>query len=99
MVMVDPTKTLDDVQRVAVRMSDAVNPGLVIEIHSVSDQRVSVPMPDRVAHPQRAESRVMRAAIRVNRMPQGVVLEKDDDFAGHLHNLHREGMKVNPRQS
>src|SRR5579864_6519474 len=78
-------------------MADTVQPGLVVEIHGVSYQRVSLPMPDRVAHPQRAESRIVRAAIRKNLMADGVVFEEQDDFAGRLNHLHRKWMKKNPR--
>src|SRR5580693_4245977 len=56
-------------------------------------------MPNRVSHPRGAESGVMRAAIGKNLMPDGVVLEKQDHLAGHLNDLHREGMKKNPRQA
>src|SRR6266705_6128721 len=77
-------------------MPDAVEPSLVVEIHGVSDQGVSFPMPNRVSHPQGAESGVMRAAVSEDLMPRGVPLEKHDDLAGHLNNLHGEGMSKNP---
>src|ERR1700704_1238374 len=80
-------------------MTHAVEPCLVIEIHGVGDQDVSLPMPDRVTHPRGAESGVMRAAIGKDLMPDGVVLEKHDDFAGRLDDLHGEGMKINPWQA
>src|SRR6266436_2683326 len=80
-------------------MTHAVEPRLVIKIHGVRDQDVSLPMPNRVSHPRGAESGVMRAAICKNLMPDGVVLEKHDDFAARLHNLHGERMKVNPWQA
>src|SRR3977135_1667844 len=80
-------------------MTHAVEPRLVIEIHRVSHQDVSLPMPDRVSHPRGAESGVMRAAIGKDLMPDGVVLEKHDDFAARLHDLHGEGMKKNSWQA
>src|SRR6266566_1220541 len=80
-------------------MTHAVEPCFVIEIHGVGDQDVSLPMPNRVSHPRGAESGVMRAAICKNLMPDGVVLEKHDDFAVRLHDLHGEGMKINSWQA
>src|SRR5216683_493019 len=32
-------------------------------------------------------------------MPEGVVLEKDEDFVRRLNNFHWEGMEINARQS
>src|ERR1700693_781589 len=54
-------------------------------------------MPNRVAHPQGTETRIVRAAVGKNLMADGVVFKKHDDFAGRLNNLHREWMKNNPR--
>src|SRR6267143_4555305 len=80
-------------------MTHAVEPRLVIEIHGVSHQDVPLPMPDRVSHPRGAVSGVMRTAIGKDLMPDGVVLEKHDDFAVRLNDLHGEGMKINPWQA
>ncbi len=48
----------------------AIQPGLVVEIHCVRNERVTLPVPDRVAHPQRPEACVMLPPVRVNLMPQ-----------------------------
>src|SRR3984957_19951505 len=56
-------------------------------------------MPYRISHPQRTEGGVMRAPICKNLMPDGIVLEKQDDLAGCLNNLHGKGMKINPRKT
>src|SRR3981189_1185502 len=40
----------------------------------------------------------MRAAVRVNLTPQGVVLEEHDDLAGCLNNFQGEGVNINSRQ-
>src|SRR5882762_3554805 len=40
----------------------------------------------------------MRAAVRVNLTPQGVVLEEHDELAGRLNNLQGERMNINSRQ-
>src|SRR5258708_38924455 len=63
MVAVDAPDVFDNAQRVAVRVADAVEPSLLVEIHRVGNQRISLPMPDRVAHPQSTERRVMSAAV------------------------------------
>src|SRR5579863_8142236 len=95
MEMVWPANALDYVQRATVRVADAVQPRFLIEIYGVGDQCISLPMSDRVAHPQRTESCIMRSAIRVNRVAHGIVFKKHDDFARRLHHLHRERMKKN----
>src|SRR5450759_4022450 len=56
-------------------------------------------MPNRIAHPQGTETRIVRAAVRKNLMADGVVFEKHDDFAGRLNDLHREWMENNPREA
>ena len=78
--MIRPPDALNNVESVAVRVPDAIEPSLVVEIHSVGDQRVSLPMPNRVTHPQGPERRVMRAPVCKNLMADGVVLEEQDDF-------------------
>src|ERR1700687_2349925 len=97
MEMVGPPDPLDKVKRFAVRVADAVQPGLVVEIHGVGDQRVSLPMPDRIAHPQGTESRVMLSAVRKYLMADRVIFKKHDDFARRLNHLHWEWMHNNPR--
>src|SRR5580704_1301350 len=97
MEVVGPPDALDEVQGVAVRVAHAVQPGLVVEIYRVGDQRVSLPMPDRIAHPQGAKSFVMLAAVCKNLMAHGIVLEKHDHLAGRLNDLHRKGMHDNTR--
>src|ERR1700686_3102995 len=99
MVAVNPPDSLDNVESLAMRVPHAVEPSLVVEIHGVSNQGVSLPMPDRVAHPQGAEGRVMRAAVCKNLMPEGVPFEKQDDLAGRLNNLHRQWVKKNKREA
>src|SRR5271165_6779626 len=99
MVVIDPPEALDEVQSVAMWMTDAVQPGLIVEIYGVNDQRISLPVPDRVSHPHGAEAGVMRTSVRVNLTPQGVILEKHDDFARRLNKLQRERMNVSPRQA
>src|SRR5262245_47854084 len=42
---------LDDVQRVAVEVADAIEPRLFVEVVGVDDQRVAVPLAAGIAHP------------------------------------------------
>src|SRR6266853_1382888 len=97
-VVIDPPEALYDVQSVAVRVTYPVKPGFIVEIYCVDDQRISLPVPDRVSHPRRAEAGVMRAAVRVNLTPQRVVLEEHNELAGCLNNLQGERMNINSRQ-
>src|ERR1700692_4025158 len=99
MVVVNPPDALDHVESFAVRVSHAVQLGLVVEIHGVRDQRLSLPMPDRVPHPQGTQSRVMLGAVRKYLMPEGVPLEKQDDLAGRLNDLHRQWVKISNRET
>src|SRR5579863_10712858 len=97
MVAVDPANALDDVKLIAVRMADAVEPGLVVEIYGVGDKRVSLPMADGVPHPQRAKARVVLAPVGKDLMTDGVIFKKHDHFMGSLDHLHREGMQEDAR--
>src|SRR5580704_12378182 len=47
------TQAFSDVQHFRVRVTDVVKPRLVIEAHRVDDQRIPIPMADRVSHPVR----------------------------------------------
>src|SRR5260370_38422170 len=80
-------------------MSHAVDPVLIVQIHRVNHQSVSLPMPYRVSHPQGAETGVMLAAVGINLTPDGVVLEEHDDLARPLNNLHGQGVSINPRHA
>ncbi len=83
----DRREALDDVQGIAVEIPRAVEPRLVVEMRHVDHERVSVPAPDRVAHP-----RVVRRTgdgIQVNRA--GRVRERVHhlDLVRALHDLKR----------
>src|ERR1700676_3722396 len=76
MVMVHAADAFDNVQSVAVRVPDAVEPSLVVEIHGVGDQGVSLPMPNGVSHPRGTEIGIVWAAVREDLVPHGIPLEK-----------------------
>src|ERR1700720_3984842 len=99
MVAVNSPDAFDHVERLAVWMPDAVNPSFAIEIHGVCNQRIYLPMPDRVSHPQRAEGRIVRSPVRKNLMANAVVLENHEDFPGRLNNLEWQRIKKNAREA
>src|SRR5262245_51283357 len=63
---IDAVEAFDDAQHFGVGMTDAVEPGLIVEAHRVHDQGVSFPTADRVSHPVRIRIRRMPAAIQKN---------------------------------
>src|ERR1700680_1416017 len=97
--MIRAPDSLDNVENIAVGVPDAIEPSLVVEIHSVGDQSVSLPMPNRVPHPQGPERSVMRRPVCKKRRANGGVLEEQDDFAGRLNDLHGKRMKINAWQA
>src|SRR5713101_3206111 len=98
-VVINPPDALYNVQSVAVRVTDSVDPRFIVEVCCVNDECVSLPLPNRVSHPRGAETGIMRAAVCENLMPQGVVLEQHHDLPGRLKNLQGEGVKKNPRET
>src|SRR5580692_6588637 len=48
MVAIDAADSLDHVELIAVGMAHAIEPRLVIQIQGVRDQRVALPVPDRI---------------------------------------------------
>src|SRR4249920_677048 len=42
---------LDDMQRIAVKITGSIEPGLIVEVGDVDDERVAVPSAAGVAHP------------------------------------------------
>ncbi len=80
----------DHMERVAViadcRVRRSVERPLA-EADGIDHKSVSLPMSNRVAHPQGTEICIVRAAVRKNLMADGVVFEKQDHFAGRLNNL------------
>src|SRR5690242_10776901 len=69
---VAPTEALYHAQLLAVRVSAAVQPALVVEAGRGHDEDVTIPPPDRVAKPERLRIGGRDAAIRVD-LPNGVV--------------------------
>src|SRR5215470_6492966 len=79
-------KAFDDVQHFRVRMTDVVEPRLIVEPHRVHHQIISLPVADRVSHPIR---------IRILGVPAPI--EKDLPMAGCviLEDHHQEGRCLN----
>jgi len=74
-IVVYAADAFDDVELVAVRMPDAIEPGLVVEIQGVGDENVTVPVSDRIEHQQRAESLIVLSPVGENLVPHGIPLE------------------------
>src|SRR6266542_4546486 len=77
-----------DVELLRMRMAGGVEPRLVVEAHRVDDQRISLPMADRVSHPIRIRIRGMAAPIQKDlTMAGSVVLEEHDEEGGSVNEL------------
>src|SRR5438552_8483325 len=59
---VGPREALHEMQPIAVRMADRIQPGLAVEVDRVDHQRVAFPATDRIAEPRR-DALAMRTAI------------------------------------
>src|ERR1700733_3258454 len=82
------------------RVAQPVQPSLVIEADRVHDERVSLPMADSVSHPCGGKILAgMLPGICVDVTDEVVVLKNHHDFAGNLHDLHREWVIVEPRDA
>src|SRR5437764_1230339 len=91
-------ETLNEVQLIAVRVADRVEPRLVVEVDRVDDERVAFPMADRIAEPRRDAVSVRTAVDRNHREPR-VLLEEEREVLVALHDLHRLGRIDGPRHA
>src|SRR5258705_3050750 len=78
---------LDDVERVGVEVARAREPGAIVEVGHVGDQRVALPAADRVAHPLVGPR--LRRVFQENRAAGVGVREEHLDLAGTLRDLER----------
>src|SRR5687768_909200 len=91
-----PRQALDHLQRVAVEVAGAIEPGLVVQAYRLDDERLALPAAARVAHP-RFVSRIPRQRLQRYPAPRVDVLRKDRDLILGLQNLegqrqiHRSG--------
>ena len=90
--------SLDDVQRVAVKVSRHVEPGFVIVVADVDNQRVSVPMASRITHPG-IEIGGVRTAVCVDQAIVQGPLEGHRNLPGCLEDLKREIQIHDPRHA
>ena len=80
---------LDDVQRVAVEIPGPIEPGPVVEMDHIDDERVPLPAAARVAHPPVDRPTGMRVPVHVD-VANGVqILVEDGDLVGLLNDLKR----------
>jgi len=87
---IDGRISLDDVQRFAMKVARAVEPGRVGKVHDVDDQRVSVPVAAGIAQPPVDGALGMLAAVRVDVARCVHVLVQERDRLGKLNDLERE---------
>src|ERR1700682_3862975 len=98
-VVIYATKALDDVQILAVQMTQAVKPGLVVEPDRIHYKRVALPFADGVAHVRRIPITRMAAAVRPDFAQKVIELEAHEDASRELNNLHGDRMKIDARQA
>ena len=80
---------LDEVKCLAVKVARLVEPGAVVVILDVHDERVAFPAAARVAHPE-VDAFQSRRAVRVDRAMHLRPLERHRDVVGRLEDLERE---------
>src|SRR5579871_495728 len=81
-VIVHLLKPLDQMQLVAVLVARRIEPGAIVHADGVHDQRVSLPVPDRVAEPGWVYVLGMAAPVGMNDAEGVLVLEKIVKTAG-----------------
>src|SRR5580704_4478810 len=96
MSFIDAMEALADVQLIAVRMTESIEPSLIVETDRVDGQgRVTFPMGDRSSHP--AEIRVggNGASVDVEPPQPVIILIEHQDIFGSADELEWVGMKIN----
>src|SRR6185503_3932177 len=79
---------LGDVQHLAVRID--ANPALVVVADGVNDERVAVPLADRVSNPARIGIGRVRTAVEEDLPEPAAVFEEHDEQRGRLDGLRHE---------
>src|ERR1700680_1958367 len=97
--MVDTTKALDHVKSFAVRKALHVQPSLVVETDRVDDQRIAIPVADRISHPGWTKILRVLPAIGVDLSNEMVVLEQHQNSSARLNDLEWKGNEQNPRNA
>ena len=85
---VGPREALNEVQLIAVRMTDRIQTGLAVEIDGVDDQRVAFPMTHGIAEPG-GDALAMRTAVDRDDGEPRVLFEQEREVRVALHDLHR----------
>ena len=89
---------LDDVQRAAVKGSGRIEPGAVVVIGHLHDERIALPAPARIAHPELDAFRTLDA-VRVDGAVHLRPLERDRDVLGRLVEVEGERHVHDPRHA
>ena len=85
-------------QRGAVEGSGRIEPRAIVVIRHVDDERVALPSPARIAHPE-LDAFGTRDAVRVNRSMHLRPLERDRDVLGRLIDVEGERHVHDPRHA
>src|ERR1700688_5271242 len=87
-------------QILGVRMAIIVEPGLVVKTHRVHDERIPLPLANRVSHPGGIQILGMLSPIGVDIAHIMVILEEHQYSAGDIRNLHRlASNEIDPRNA
>jgi len=79
-----PTEALGDAQVLGMRVSGFVEPAKIVEPRALHNERIVLPMPDRIAVPGRVWILGKLAPIQKD-LPEAATFEKQRDHAGGLH--------------
>src|SRR3981189_774831 len=98
-VMANAGYALDKVHGVAVWITFPIERGFVVKTDCIGNERISLPLANRVAHPQWAHFFVMRAPVCVDPTHEVIELEEHDHLTRNLDDLHWKVEKIDPRHT
>src|SRR6266850_6086753 len=98
-VVVNAPDAFNKVHGVAVWITFPIECGLVVKTDRIGNERISLPLANRVAHPQRAQLFVMRAPVCVDSAHEVIELEEHDHLTWNLDDLHWKVEKIDPRHT
>src|SRR5258706_14715281 len=87
-VMVYAPHAFHNVQFLAVWMAVVIEPGFIVESDGVNDERISLPLSDRIAHPCGRQILGMLPAVREDLADEVMVLKQHDHLARALQDFH-----------
>src|ERR1700680_2241057 len=100
MAKITPVKAFPNPEILALRVSDRIQPALVVESRRIHDQCIAFPMADRVAHPRRLRIIGKLAAIRVYLPVRVTLFVEHRNHSWSLNDFERKiVIKVEPRNA